>query len=204
MVVALFVLDGRPWPPAAWPAVLQVAAFRAARCRLSRREKPHVAPRYVAFRVGESRGGFLRLCGMSVYPNNRITLNLTTVNAVRPLRGRYYLRIHAASSASLHMRLSNVGRLRRPATHCSHPKGLRMNQKSSPRRCAPRGACWFVVACGRLASVPCRHVFTLLQPSFRLRCRRPWPACRACRRRCPRLHRCRRWCKPSLCRQRSP
>ena len=64
---------------------------------------------------------------MSVYPNNRITLNLTTVNAVRPLRGRYYLHIHTASSASLHMRLSNVGRLRRPAAHCCHPKGLRMN-----------------------------------------------------------------------------
>ena len=64
---------------------------------------------------------------MSVYPNNRITLNLTTVNAVRPLRGRCYLRIHTASSASLHMRLSNVGRLRRPATHCCHPKGLWMN-----------------------------------------------------------------------------
>ena len=64
-------------------------------------------------------------------PNNRITLNLTTVNAVRPLRGRYYVRIHTASSASLHMRLSLIGRLRRPATHCCHPKGLRMN----PNRC---------------------------------------------------------------------
>ena len=48
---------------------------------------------------------------------------------VRPLRGRYYLRIHTASSASLHMRLSLIGRLRRPATHCCHPKGLRMNRK---------------------------------------------------------------------------
>ena len=127
-------------------AVFQVAAFRAAGCRLSRREKPHVAPRNVAFRAVESRGG------RWPWPRAR-------------RRGR---------------------------------------KKSSPRRCAPRGARWFVVACGRLASVPCRHVFTLLQPSFRLRCRRPWPACRACRRRCPRLHRCRRWCKPSLCRQRSP
>ena len=81
---------------------------------------------------------------MSVYPNNRITLNLTTVNAVRPLRGRYYLRIHTASSASLHMRLSYVGRLRRPAKHCCHPKSSRMNpyRKSSQAkglRLSPQG-----------------------------------------------------------------
>ena len=89
------------------------------------------SPKGGEWRVGLCGGGFLRLCGMSVYPNNRITLNLTTVNAVRPLRGRYYVRIHTASSASLHMRLSLIGRLRRPATHCCHPKGLRMN----PNRC---------------------------------------------------------------------
>ena len=35
--------------------------------------------------------------------------------------------IYTASSASLHMRLSIVGRLRRPAALCCHPKGLRMN-----------------------------------------------------------------------------
>ena len=67
--------------------------------------------------------------GYAVCPHKPITLNLTTVNAVRPLRGRHHLRIHTASSASLHMWLSNVGRLRRPAAHCCHPKGLRMNLK---------------------------------------------------------------------------
>ena len=111
------------------------AVFHIAFCRLSgfiRKPfgwyiKVYPVPEGGEWRVGLCGGGFLRLCGMSVYPNNRITLNLTTVNAVRPLRGRYYLRIHTASSASLHMRLSNVGPLRGPATHCCHPKGLRMN-----------------------------------------------------------------------------
>ena len=103
--------------------------------------KVYPVPEGGEWRVGLCGGGFLRLCGMSVYPNNRITLNLTTVNAVRPLRGRHHLRIHTASSASLHMRLSYVGRLRCPATHCCHPKDLRMNpNRGLSRRKRPPSA----------------------------------------------------------------
>jgi len=57
VVVAFFVFDGKATTAGRRSAVLQVAAFRAAGCRLSCREKPHNAPRYVAFRAVESRGG---------------------------------------------------------------------------------------------------------------------------------------------------
>ena len=45
------------------------------------------------------------------------------------IRGRCLWSFDTASYASPHMRPSNAGRLRRPATHCCHPKGLRMNRK---------------------------------------------------------------------------
>ena len=81
------------------------------------------------------------------------------------------------------------------------PQGVRQGaKKSSPRRRVPRGARLFQSV--RLASVRLFCFFTSLQPSCRLRCRHPWPACRACRPPCPGLRIRRRLCKPSLCRLR--
>ena len=89
---------------------------------------------------------------MSIYPNNRITLNLTTVNAVRPLRGRHHWRIHTASSASLHMRLSNVGPLRGPMHVIVITPKPRMNPNS--RQNARRKATFQPVKRGLL---PCKR-----------------------------------------------
>ena len=92
---------------------------------------------------------------MSVYPNNRITLNLTTVNAVRPLRGRHHWRIHTASSASLHMRLSNVGPLRGPMHVIVITPEPRMNP--NPLQNARRKAIFRIVK-GHLLQHERRHI----------------------------------------------
>ena len=75
----------------------------------------------------DKTGLFIQKCRIFMFPH--ITQDLATQNRARPIRRRCLWPLDTASYASPHMRPSNAGRLRRPATHCCHPKGLRMNRK---------------------------------------------------------------------------